>query len=309
MSPLPPKLDPNSASSFDYAAYAWQDILVALDPETGVLLVTLNRPASRNAFTVEMAINLVLAFRLADLDDRVKSVVVTGAGSTFCAGADLSGAGFGEASQMSLDDHRDPGGMVVLAMLNCCKLIVAAVNGNAVGIGLTMTAKLGTPFVKRGISCDAVSSYLLPRLIGHSNATRILLTGDLHTCGDVRSPVAPLFAATYATASEVLPAAVALALRLTRENSLVSMALVKSQLWRPGAGLGGQLEAGVEEAFLHESKALAWVVTDGDALEGVMSFMQKRKPNFQSNVRSLRESGWWPWWRTKDVSSKKTSKL
>lgn len=127
------------AVHFDYASYSgWQHISAKLDGE-GVLLITLNRPQQHNAFSGAMMLDLVFVFQLAHHDDRVKVVVLTGAGKSFCAGADLSTTGFGVDESAPLEEHRDGGGQQVLAMLNCSKLIIAAINGNAVGIGLTMT--------------------------------------------------------------------------------------------------------------------------------------------------------------------------
>lgn len=261
-----------------------------------------------------MAHSLVFVFELAHNDDRVKLVVLTGAGKSFCAGADLSSDGFGVSPDAPLTDHRDGGGKVVLAMLNCSKLIIAAVNGNAVGIGLTMTfpadlrivaasAKLATPFVKRGIPCDAISSYLLPRLVGYANASKVLLAGDLFT------PTSPALSDLFydiKPADEVFPAAMALAHRLAKENSAFSTALIKSQLWRPGGAVGGQLTGGIEEVHERESLALAWTALHGDAKEGVRSFMEKRSAIFHPSLQKLRDSGWWPWWTLKDVSGKGT---
>lgn len=130
-------LTPAEASQFDYSRHAWEHILVRLDAN-GLLLITLNRPSQHNAFTGQMKDSLVHAFTLAHHDDRVKCVVLTGAGKSFCAGADLSTSGFGVDPTRPLEEHRDGGGQVVLAMLNCAKLIIAAIQGNAVGIGLTM---------------------------------------------------------------------------------------------------------------------------------------------------------------------------
>lgn len=149
-----------------------------------------SRKPRLNAFSFPQLASLVFLFQLADRDARVNVVVLTGAGKAFCAGADLAGfgtnfgvdrsAGGGGSTDEVIEAHRDGGGQLVITMMNCRKLIIAAINGVGIGIGLTMTfaadlrvcvqsAKLGVPFVKRGIPCDAASSYLLPRLIGHSS--------------------------------------------------------------------------------------------------------------------------------------------
>ncbi|CAO1634391.1 unnamed protein product [Parajaminaea phylloscopi] len=309
-----PHISRVDASSFNYRNHGWQHIAVDLQQSSGILTVTLNRPDRHNAFSNQMMHSLVFAYELAHKDDRVKVVVLTGAGKSFCAGADLTTDGFGVTPGAPITDHRDGGGKVVLAMINCSKLIIAAVNGNAVGIGLTMTfpadlricaesAKLATPFVKRGIPCDALSSHLLPLLVGHANASKALLTGDLLT--PASSALANLWWETK-PAQEVLPTAMALAERLAKETSALSVALVKSQIWRPGGAIGGQLTGGLEEVHERESMALAWTSLYGDAAEGVKSFMQKRPASFGSSLQKLRESGFWPWWTLKDVSGKGT---
>lgn len=187
-------------------------------------------------------------------------------------------------------------------------------------------AKLGVPFVKRGIACDAVSSYLLPRLVGHSRAMSLILTGDLHP------PTSPLlsslFYSTHPDANSVRSAALDLARRLAQENSVASIAICKSQIWRGsfggGVGVGAsgsswlpsftspsssQTHAGTPEyTHVHESAALAWCALHGDAPEGVKSFLEKRKPAFRTTVADLERTGaeWYPWWSAMDVSGKCT---
>lgn len=210
---------------------------------------------------------------------------------------------FGVSAALSspLMQHRDGGGQLVLAILSCRKLVLAAINGVAVGIGLTMTfpadiricaeeAKVGVPFVKRGIACDAVSSYMLPRLIGWSRASRLILTGDLVKASD-RS-VEDLFYSLH-PAREVLPRTLELAARLSKENSITSVALCKSQLWR-----GATTAEGVH---LEESKGLAWCALYGDAREGVGSFMEKRPAAFKGTLGDLTSQSWYPWWSVANV--------
>lgn len=134
-----------------------------------------------NAYTTEMCHDMVFAFELADADPRVKAVVLTGAGKSFCAGADLSGGGFGASdSSITLNTHRDGAGQASGSLLNCRKLVIAAINGNCVGVGVTMllpadlriiakTAKVGIPFTKRGIALEGMAAYFLPRLVGHAS--------------------------------------------------------------------------------------------------------------------------------------------
>jgi enoyl-CoA hydratase/carnithine racemase len=143
---------------------------------TPIILVTLHRPHNHNAFTPTMMRELEHAFTLFDLDDRVKCVVVTGSGRLFCAGADLSGDAFVGGREANRD-HRDGGGRVALAIHRCRKPVIGALQGGAVGIGVTMTlpmsirvaygkAKIGFVFARRGLIMEACSSFFLPKLIG-----------------------------------------------------------------------------------------------------------------------------------------------
>ena len=193
--------------------------------QDGILTLTLNRPEQMNAFTVEMANELVAAFTRASDDDAVRAIIVTGSGKAFCAGMDLSVPGnvFGldESQQPTLDDMRarlddpaihagvrDTGGRVTLAIYNCKKPVIAAINGAAVGIGATMTlamdvrlasekARIGFVFGKIGIVPEACSSWFLPRIVGISQALEwvygadILSAEDAKAGGLVKAVVAP----------------------------------------------------------------------------------------------------------------------
>ena len=293
-----PRVCDVDVAHFDYASYPWEDILVELRPD-GVAVVTLNRPSQYNTFTGPMSFSIVFAFELFDADDRVKVAVITGAGQVFCAGAYLA-KGFGAIADHA-QGHRDGGGQVGLAILRCRKPSIAAINGNAIGIGITMTlscdfrlvadnAKVAIPFVQRGIAMEACSSYLLPRLIGVTKATDIILTGD------VRAPTDTSYAALWTRPplpqQKVLDESLALAKKLA-QNSSVSMALCKAQLWR-------QVDS-PEDAHLLESQGI-WETSRLDGIEGVQSFMQKRKPNFPGTMKHLEKFAFWPWWRQADVA-------
>ena len=146
-------------------------------PETtAIIVIILYRPSKYNAFTPKMMEELEHAFTLVDLDPRVKCAVVTGHGKMFCAGADLDSGFVGGEEEVR--DHRDGGGRVVLAINKCRKPVIGALNGSAVGIGITMTlpmsirvayegAKIGFVFARRGLVMEACSSFFLPRLIGY----------------------------------------------------------------------------------------------------------------------------------------------
>ena len=168
--------------------------------ENGVATMTLNRPEQLNAFTLTMRDELVGLFREADQDDAVRVVVVTGAGRAFCAGADLSrgGSTFDRSSISSLDAYRDGGGQAALAAFNCRKPVIAAINGHAVGVGITLTlamdmrivvedAKIGFVFARRGVVLEACSSWFLPRLVGMSKATELVYTGRIFQAADERA--------------------------------------------------------------------------------------------------------------------------
>lgn len=164
---------------------------------TPIILLTLHRPGKHNAFTETMMTELVHAFTLIDVDPRVKCAIVTGHGRIFCAGADLETAFKG--GEENVREHRDGGGRVTLAIQNCRKPIIAALQGSAVGVGITMTlpmsiriayegAKIGFVFARRGLVMEACSSYYLPRLIGYVVILQFhLLTTELTRRQDVKS--------------------------------------------------------------------------------------------------------------------------
>src|SRR5213596_1957957 len=156
----------------------------------GVLTITLHRPEKLNAFTPTMMRELIDAFDRADADDGVRAVIVTGAGRAFCAGADLSGGGgtFDNTARDTLETHRDGGGLVALRIFESRKPVIAAINGPAVGVGITMTlpmdvrlastgSRMGFVFTRRGIVPEACSSWFLPRLVGISQAMEWVATG------------------------------------------------------------------------------------------------------------------------------------
>ncbi|UZJ56349.1 hypothetical protein CBS101457_005669 [Exobasidium rhododendri] len=295
------------ASTFDYKSYKFPDIKVELLESEAIMILTLDRPARHNAFTNDMCHSMVFALELADMDDRVKVVIMTGSGKSFCAGADLGGSGFGAAHDQPLRYHRDGGGQASGAVLRCRKLVIAAVNGNAVGIGITMvlpadirivseSAKLAMPFVKRGITLEAMSGYILPRLVGHSNALEISMTGDVYLPSS--KCFSPMFR-EIVPSEEVFPLALKLAKRLAKENSSVSMALNKALVWRAPS------EGGPEATHLIDSMCIRATSAGKDAKEGVESFLQKRAANFTGTLKELDWFGFYPWWNQVDISGTK----
>jgi enoyl-CoA hydratase/carnithine racemase len=265
---------------------------IRADTSHGVLTITLNRPERLNAFTETMRRELIAAFDLADADDDVRAVVVTGEGRGFCAGADLAkgGATFDwrerEETDEDWDVPRDGGGQVSLRIFDCTKPVIAAINGPAVGVGITMTlpmdirlavdgAKIGFVFTRRGIVPEACSSWFLPRIVGISQAMEWVSTGRVFDAqealsgGLVRSVHAP---------DELLPAAYALAREIVDHTAPVSVALGRRLLWRM---LGADHPMAAHRA---DSRAMYARGQSADAREGVQSFLEKRPARFPDRV-------------------------
>jgi enoyl-CoA hydratase/carnithine racemase len=270
--------------------------------DAGVLTLTLHRPEQMNAFTVEMADELVEVFTRASEDDAVRAIVVTGAGKAFCAGMDLSKPGnvFGLDETLTpglgdmhtrLEDPaihrgvRDTGGRVTLAIFNCKKPVIAAINGAAVGIGATMTlamdvrlasekARIGFVFGKIGIVPEACSSWFLPRIVGISQALEWVYSGDILSAeearagGLVKQVLAP---------EALLPAAQALARKFTEHRSPVAVALARQMMYR-NAAQPHPIEA-------HRVDSLAMFYTSRhDGKEGVRAFLEKRDPAYTARA-------------------------
>lgn len=279
---------------------------IRVDVSEGILTLTLHRPDRMNAFTGQMMKDIVAAFDIADGDDGVRAVIVTGAGEkAFCAGADLGSGGatfdytkrpdrleYGSpvrpdgSIDFSHASVRDAGGRTTLRIFNCKKPVIGAINGAAVGIGATMqlpmdfrlaseTARFGFVFARRGIVPEAASSWFLPRLVGISQALDWCYSGRVFPAeealrgGLVRSIHAP---------QDLIPAARALAKELTTESAPVSIALTRQMMWRM---LGASHPM---EAHRLDSRAI-WVRGQGaDAKEGVTAFLEKRPANYTDSV-------------------------
>ncbi len=274
--------------------------------EGGVGLITLNRPERMNAFTPRMMEELVQLFATADRDDAVRAVVVTGSGRAFCAGADLGGGGAtfdsgARGMDPGLSGHRDGGGRVALAAFSCRKPVIAAINGAAVGVGITMTlamdmriaaedAKIGFVFSRRGIVPEACSSWFLPRIVGIGKALEWCTTGRVFRAAEEAG--SGLF--NYVVpAAEVLDKAMALAREIAENTSAVSVALGKALLWH---GLG---EADPQSVHLIDSKCIYWAGKQADAYEGVQSFLEKRPPAFRMSANEMPD--FYPWWKEPKV--------
>lgn len=267
-----------------------------------VALITHNRPEQMNSFTYSMCHQMIYALDQADQDDQVRAVVITGAGKAFCAGADLSGGGsFVHKDEHGLPqrraEHRDGGGQVVLALQRCRKPVIAAINGHAVGVGITMTlgmdmrvaaeeAKIGFVFSRRGLVMEACSSWFLPRLVGMAKAAELVYTGRVFLAKEQAD--SGLF--NYVVPQEeVLSKAMELAREIADNTSAMSVTLSKALLKR------GLIDPDPQTAHLNDSRAFIWAATQADAAEGIQSFLEKRAPDFKlSPTQDLPD--FYPWW-------------
>lgn len=279
----------------------------------GILTITLARPAQLNAFTVQMANELVAAFGEASDDDAVRAIVVTGEGRAFCAGMDLSVPGnvFGldEDLQPTLADMRDraddpailngvrdTGGRVSLAIFDCKKPVIAAIHGAAVGIGATMTlpmdfrfaaesARIGFVFGRLGIVPEACSTWFLPRIVGMTEALRLCYSAQILNAQEALD--LRLVSAVVPDAKLVTEAR-AFARSLVEKRSPVSVALIRQMMWRNSA-------AG-HPADAHRVDSLAMFYTSvGDGKEGVAAFRAKRDPRFEGKASQM--PAFYPWWQ------------
>jgi enoyl-CoA hydratase/carnithine racemase len=278
---------------------------IITDVADSIFTLTLNRPDRMNAFTPQMMAEMIAAFDIADADDAVRAVIVTGAGKAFCAGADLAGGGatfdyaqrpdkLEQGSPIRADgsidyDHpgvRDNGGKLTLRIFACKKPVIGAINGAAVGIGATMqlpmdfrlaseSARFGFVFAKRGIVPEAASSWFLPRLVGIGQALEWCYSGRVFGAdealkgGLVRSVYAP---------DDLLPAARAFAHELTAESAPVSVALTRNMMWRM-MGAAHPMDAHRLDSRMIWSRG-----SSGDTREGVASFLDKRPATFRDRV-------------------------
>lgn len=275
------------------------------DIADGILQVTLDRPGQLNAFTVTMARELEQTFREVNHDDRVRAVVVTGSGRAFCAGMDLGADGNvfgldetrapGLADMADLDDPaiarvRDTGGRVTLAIHDCRKPVIAAINGPAVGIGATMTlamdrrimadtARIGLVFGRLGIVPEAASTWFLSRLVGPSAALDLAYRADILRAADAQ---AAGLVDDVTDPAALLGRARSVADAWTRGRSPVATALTRHMV-RRNAALPHPADA-----HRIDSLAMFWTSV-GDGKEGVAAFLDKREPGFTGRASVMPE--------------------
>ena len=272
---------------------------VRYDVVDRIATLTLHRPDRLNAVNSEMLREMIAAFDRADEDDAVRAVVVTGAGRAFCAGADLSGGGQTFARETTADEHRDGGGQVTLRIFDLKKPVIAAINGPAVGFGITMTlpmdiriassaARIGFVFARRGVVPEAASTWFLPRLVGMAQAAEWVYTGRVFPAEEAR---AGGLVSRVVAPEQLLPTAHALAGEIAENTSAVSVALCRQMMWKllgadhPMAG------------HLLDSQAMYWTGRSADAREGVIAFLEKRAPHFPGRA-SKDMPPFYPWWST-----------
>lgn len=258
------------------------DDLLAELHDDGVLVATLNRPETRNAFSGAMGRALGDVYRMADADDDVRVVVITGTPPAFCAGADFSNGSEvferSDAPAFSANPVDPPAWRIR-------KPVIAAVNGHAIGIGFTLTlhcdlrflaleAKYGIVQVRRGVMPDAMSHWTLPRLVGLANATDILLTGRTFTGAEARDLGV---ASRVLPNDEVLPHALEVAHDMAVNTAPLSVAVSKRLLW-------GTFSMTPDEVDRAETDLHHHLMGEADAREGVMAFLERREPRWTLSV-------------------------
>jgi len=275
---------------------------IRYDTADGVGTITLNRPEKLNAVTSVLIREMIAAFDAADADDSVRAVIVTGAGRAFRAGADLSAGtqtfdGARRGRPEVNDEHRDGGGLVALRIYDLKKPVIAAINGPAVGFGVTMTlpmdiriassaARIGFVFTRRGVVPEACSTWFLPRLVGMQRAAEWIYTGRVFGAEEAR---AGGLVSRVVEPEALLPTARALAREIADNTSAVSVALARQMMWKL---LGTDHPM---EGHRLDSRGMDWTGRAADAREGIASFLEKRPPRFPLTV-SRDMPPYYPWW-------------
>jgi len=297
---------------------AYKEIIT--DVADNILTITLNRPEKLNAFTGTMMHEMIDAFQTANKDDAIRCIIVTGAGRGFCAGADLSAGAStfdatqrrdrpernaGPVDQVNWSDERvrDGGGRLTLEIYECLKPVIAAVNGPAVGIGVTMQlamdiriaseqARFGFVFSRRGIVPEAASSWFLPRLVGIQQALAWCYSGKVF---GAQEALASGLVAEIVPPDQLLPRARAIAKEIVDNTAPVSIALIRQMMWRM---LGADDPM---EAHKVDSRGIYSRGASPDVKEGVVSFLEKRPAKFPQKV-SADMPPYFPWWQPRKYS-------
>ncbi len=283
---------------------AYETILY--DVSDRVLTITMNRPDRLNAFNEQMRVEMTDAFDRADADDDVRAIIITGAGRGFCAGADL-GRGKDTFNYDGREReevwNRDGGGLLTLRIFDINKPIIAAVNGPAVGIGVTMqlpmdiriaseSARFGFVFSRRGIVPEACSSWFLPRVVGISKALEWTYSGRVFSAQEALEGG---LVSKVVSEDELLPTARAMALEIAENTSALSVTLIRHMMWKL---LGADHPM---EAHKLDSRGVQSLGRGPDAAEGVSSFLEKRPAKFTGKPSSDLP-GYFPWWTEREFS-------
>ena len=267
----------------------YKELLTSLHGDTFV--ISLNRPEKLNAFTKTMQDELIKAFDYTDQNDDIKSVVISGEGRAYCAGADLvEGPNTfnyaKEGNKLSNNDNRDGGGLVALRIFKSKKPVIGAINGDAVGVGATMTlpmdiriasesARFGFVFSRRGAVPEACSSWFLPRIVGISKALDWCYTGKVFSSQEALQHGL----VSEVTANEkLLDRALEIGSSYSSKTSAISVSLARQMMWNMLAATHP------EEAHLLDSMAMEKMGKSQDIKEGIASFLEKREPNFPMKV-------------------------
>ncbi len=281
---------------------------ISVTRQDHVMLVTLNRPDRLNAYTDAMGRALARAVRAASADDAVRAIIITGAGRAFCAGADVSAgsASFdmagGGAGNFGAGDRGAGRGSrhdsFIHALFDSTKPVIAAINGPAVGVGITLTlpcdvriaadgARIGFVFARRGLVPEAGSAWFLPRLVGLPQALRWCLSGRLISAAEA---LAGGLVSEVVPTDQLLPRAFAIAAEMADGTAPVAVAMARAMLWRLGSAASPDDALAVDAAF---NMALGG---GADVKEGVAAFLDKRTPDFPGRVSRDLPPGF-PWWR------------
>ena len=260
--------------------------------EDSIAFISLNRPEKLNAFNQQMLKDLLAVFDNINKQDSIGAVIITGTGKAFCAGADLSSgkdtfnSEFDNSSENDTNFNRDSGGILTLSMYKCLKPILIACNGVAVGVGATLqlaadirvastSAKSCFPFAKRGIAPDACSSWFLPKIVGISKALEWSYSGEMISSSDAYDAGLVSY---LVEPEELMNKTLEIANKFLKESSPVSVSLTRQMIWSLSS------KDSPNHAHIIDSQVIESRGASKDAMEGVMSFLEKRKPGFQNKV-------------------------